>query len=360
MTTAGRLVHEPLSKAHCRGCGLLQRVGMRHLARTDFYERQYSFYERPGAANYDRPRYAAMARWITDAIGGQEPVSVLDAGCGRGWMMAAMRKHLPGARFDGIEPSEQESENARRAGFPVITAKVDERLSLLGSYDLVYSTNVLEHTANPREFLQVLAGSLSDGGVLVIVCPDAAVPNAEFMFSDQNYSFTPEHLAALGRQAGLVPRRWQAAPAVDSIRDKQLMVFSRPSASGGEPDPPRVDPAALYSLRCRYVASYSECSDYLVRSSEGFARVLNFGTSTWSMLLAAYCPDYWARVAACVIDGGAGEFQGRPVVDFASLAEADERLLLVLGVNPYSQDAFARRLTASGRSCVKWNHLICR
>src|SRR5258708_40363121 len=80
MTTAGKLIDEPLSKAQCKTCGVLQRVQIRHLGHTDFYERQYSFYERPGAAIYDKPRYAAMAEWIRSSLARFKPQFILDAG----------------------------------------------------------------------------------------------------------------------------------------------------------------------------------------------------------------------------------------------------------------------------------------
>jgi hypothetical protein len=66
------------------------------------------------------------------------------------------------------------------------------------------------------------------------------------------------------------------------------------------------------------------------------------------------------RVTACTIDGGNGEFQDKPVYDFRSLTiEKDDAV--VLGVNPYTQPEFARRLQATGvPAAIGWSHIVSR
>ena len=56
--------------------------------------------------------------------------------------MEAISKIYPNASIKG-EPSEQESDNARENGFPVITTKLNTQKDIRGEYDLVYSTNVM-------------------------------------------------------------------------------------------------------------------------------------------------------------------------------------------------------------------------
>jgi SAM-dependent methyltransferase len=358
MTTAGKLVEEPLSKAQCASCGLLQRVGVRHLGHTDFYERHYSFYERPGAAVYDKPRYAAMAKWIRDSLPGTAPRLILDAGCGRGWMMHALQAQYPAAAIEGVEPSEQESENARQGGFRVTTAKVDSRLAFDRKYDLIYTVNVVEHTTDPVDFLRSLGNCLADNGLVAIICPDSFKPSAEFMFSDQNYSFTPQLLGKVAKLAGLHVAAWHPSPEIFSVNDKQLMILSKAKP---EPSPKLLGDTSpeLFRERCRYVESYAQCDRYLVNAVRGFTEVVNFGTSTWSLLLAAYCPEYWRSVTACAIDGGSGSFQGKQVNDFGKMPASSQRVF-VLGVNPSGQAALAKRLEAQGAKCVSWSSFIER
>jgi SAM-dependent methyltransferase len=362
MTTAGKLVNEPLSKAQCSSCGLLQRIKVRHLGETEFYERSYSFYERPGANKYDLPRYSAMAEWIKSTLHTFYPSSILDVGCGRGWMMEAISKIYPNASIKGIEPSEQESDNARENGFPVITTKLNTQKDIRGEYDLVYSTNVIEHTTDPIDFLKSLKSLVNNDGFIVLTCPDSSYPNAEFMFSDQNYSFTPGQLIKIAKISGLHLVAWKSAPDVDTLKDKQLLVLSKSHNTSLNDSSEKYLPVnfeKLYFDRCRYVESYLKCDEYLSERVKCFENVYNFGTSTWSLLLAAYCPNYWKKVSRCVIDGGSGVFQGKVVVDFNHLEKSDHNVV-VLGINPFTQSLFSQRFKSKNILFVCWNQIVIR
>lgn len=358
VTTGGRIIAEGLGKSHCRSCGLVQRTRATLLARTDFYETRYSFYDRPGADRFDRERYAQMAAWIRASLP-TTPVNVLDAGCGRGWMLEAMTSALPSARFSGIEPSERESENARRSGFDVVTGRVGSSASA-ARYDLIYSTNVVEHTDAPSNFLKGLREMLTANGRIVITCPDASHPGAEMMFADQNFSFLPEHLGALAAQAGLEVDRWFDPPAHVSLRDKQLVVLRQATAASVKAVTPQIeDKGALYERRRDYLRGWEQCRERLARECCAPAHVYHFGTSTWSFLLAAYCPKYWSQVTSCIIDGGSSEFFGKPVADAegVNLAAGD---VVVFGVDPDRQVSFAERFKDSPARCILWNDLVRR
>ena len=362
MTTAGKIVSEPLAKAQCMSCGILKRVEIRQLGETDFYVNQYSFYERPGAATFDAPRYAEMAKWISDAISPFSPKTAFDAGCGRGWMMQALSKYFPSTSFFGIEPSKQESENARNCGLNVITGKVHAGLQINSSYDLVYSTNVVEHTTDPIDFLTTLRRLTSDGGFVAILCPDSSEPSAEFMFSDQNYSFTPSHLASLALRAGLSMVSSSNRPNVPSLRDKQVVIFRRTENVTRSPLPVKNDVPlpTLLASRSQYILSYVACDNHLVSALRTTQRTINFGTSTWSMLLAAYCPEYWERVTFCTIDNGSGTFLGKRVFDVNSITFEDGDAL-VLGINPVTQRDFADRLAVkTATPCITWSQIVAR
>lgn len=274
--------------------------------------------------------------------------------------MRALRKQYPNATFNGIEPSEQESDIARREGWSVDTAMVNEDYSIDRRFDLVYCTNVVEHTMDPLDFLTRLRELAAPGGRILITCPDASYPNSEFMFSDQKFSFTPIHLLRVAKRAGLRPLNWCSAPTVNSLHDKQLWVFVAEPTQGCEVDEKRFRNVGLDQLfreRSDYVESYIACDSYLEESVRNCDHVYNFGTSTWSMLLRAYCPKYWQVVTACVIDGGQGEFHGRTVEDFRTLRVAGEDAL-VLGVNPLSQPEFKDRFDKAGIKNIAWSHII--
>jgi len=360
MTTAGKFVTESLSKAQCMSCGLLQRVEIRQLGQTDFYEKHYGFYERPGAAVYDRPRYRAMAKWIKNALNEFTPSTILDAGCGRGWMMQAMFDEFPTSSFLGIEPSEQENINARENGLNVIEAKIETNLVLDKRFDLIYSTNVVEHTTNPIDFLEALKRLLNNEGCIVLTCPDSSIPSAEFMFSDQNYSFTPHQLLQLAEKAGLYVAAWKPAPDNPSLRHKQLIILSKNEPSVTKDNLSSTTPIEeLYCRRCEYVQSYVACDEFLQQQIQDCQNIYNFGTSTWSLLLSAYCPNYWQKVTACTIDKvkERSSFQGKPVRSLNELNTGSKDAFM-LGVNPETQSEFQKKLAANGLNCIRWDHII--
>lgn len=361
MTTAGQIVPEPLGKSQCSACGLVQRTSMALLAETDFYEKNYHFYDRPGAELFDRDRYAAMADWIAAALTHQ-PARVLDAGCGRGWMIEAMSHVFPGARFTGIEPSEQESANARANGHEVISDRITKNMSLGQRFDLAYSTNVLEHTISPADFLHGLRSLLEPGGTIVITCADATHVGAEIMFSDQNFSFLPAHLHQLAERANLQVVSWQAAPSHVGLRDKQLAVLKEAASRVSRPGVITVARRSLkrlYELRCDYLNSWTVCNATLAQVCQGARTVYNFGASTWSYLLAGYCPDYWALVTWCMIDRGSGEFFGKPVCDAGEVVVQDGDVI-VMGVDPDTQHRWTERFADSPAKLVTWSDIIAK
>ena len=86
---------------------------------------------------------------------------------------------------------------------------------------------------------------------------------------------------------------------------------------------------------------------------------MNFGASFWSMLLAAYCPEYWNKVEACVVDEESGGlFLGKPVIATETIS-SEAKPLIFLGVNPATQDSLALRLAGYGQ-VVRWNDLVTR
>lgn len=362
MTTTGAILAQPLAKAQCGRCALVQRSADHLLGHTDFYEKRYDFFERPGADRFDRPRYAAMAGWISSAVPFL-PTSVLDAGCGRGWMMEALQEVYPNARFTGIEPSEAESAHARGRGLDVLTGRV----GALGAapprvYDLVYSTNVLEHTTAPIEFLIGLRAMLAPSGLIVITCPDASQPGSEMMFADQNFSFLPVHLGAMAAAAGLAVTARAAAPSTSpALRDKHLVVLRAIAENTARVTPVITpdDAERLYARRCAYFEAWRACAAHLAEATGRAGRVYNFGTSTWSFLLAGYCKEYWARVHSCVIDGGAGRFIDKPVEDAGRLTPARGDAI-VFGVDPAAQQRFAARFSGTEGTLVTWNTIVER
>ncbi len=362
MTTSGMIIDEPLSKAHCAKCGNLQRSEIRLLGETDYYETKYNFYSRPGADIFDKSRYLSMAEWITKAIGNFKPRTILDAGCGRGWMLNAMSKYFPDAILHGIEPSIKDSKIARSLGYDVITCKVDHSLKMNNKYDLIYSTNVIEHTINPKEFLESLSFALSEDGIIVIICPDSTNPSAELMFSDQNYSFIPSNIHEIVKSIELQLISWKLPPDHYTLREKQLVIIAKAinvSKYFSTDQYIEIIPDDLYAARRNYIMSYVKCDKYLCEQMQKSEAVVNFGTSTWAWLISTYCPKYWGQVDYCAIDNGSGDFMGKEVVEYKKITPKD-RLSIMTCVSPHIQQQLKARFENDRFRTVTWDHIIAR
>jgi ubiquinone/menaquinone biosynthesis C-methylase UbiE len=99
-----------------------------------------------------------------------EPASVLDAGCGEGVATAWLADALPGAAIAGVDARPEAIEQARTR-VPAAAFAMGDLYSLPypdRSFDLVVSTEVLEHLERPEAAVAELL-RVSGGHVLVTV-----------------------------------------------------------------------------------------------------------------------------------------------------------------------------------------------
>ena len=94
---------------------------------------------------------------------------ILDAGCGRGWLTNLLGKY---GQPMGIEPIEPVVEHARRL-FPEIRFEVNTpaKIAENESFDLVVSSEVLEHVTDKPRFIADLYRLLRPAGLLVVTTP---------------------------------------------------------------------------------------------------------------------------------------------------------------------------------------------
>lgn len=101
-------------------------------------------------------------------------VRVLDVGCGTGSVTLIANRDR-GNTVRAIEPDPQRAALARSRGLSVHNGLLDEAfLAEDGGFDVVMSSDVVEHTAAPAEFLNMMARALRPGGLLLISVPNVA------------------------------------------------------------------------------------------------------------------------------------------------------------------------------------------
>lgn len=123
--------------------------------------------------------------------------------------------------------------------------------------DLVVCRYLLEHSHQPRDFLQALSMLLADGGKLLIEVPDAsrflAAHDYSFLWEEHLCYFTDDSLQALVTQAGfVVEAMWRFPGALEDA----LAILLRPADS----------PAALSKL-----SEPADVSTLFARFREGFS-----------------------------------------------------------------------------------------
>jgi SAM-dependent methyltransferase len=344
----------------CPSCGVARQGPVAELAdKTEFYRHRYGLYhKRVGTASSELERYDGMAAWILAELGDFEAGSIVDIGCGGGFLLGAVKKARPSIECAGVDPSLENSESARARGFIVVTGTVPgAESSFKRTFDLAVAANVISHITDPHGFLKALSEVIVPSGRVVIYGHNGDIASADLLWADIEFSFCREHLIEIAAKAGLQHVNPNPIPPPPGQEDKYVLVFRRsetPWSAGLDKEKRE----SLLAERRLYFASWQLVAQRL-SGLESSRNVFNFGASFWSMALAAYCPQYWGRVQACVVDGGDGSFFGKPIIKTDSISPDDQRPLIVLGTNPASQSMLARRLSAVG-DVIRWDDLITR
>lgn len=114
-------------------------------------------------------RLAMVLRWAP--LQGKR---VLDVGCGVGVYAAAFGRYTPQAF--GIEVDFARAANARERGVEVIQAAGEALPFRVGSFDLVFSHEVIEHVRDDAGAAAEMARVTASGGRVVIFCPNRWYP----------------------------------------------------------------------------------------------------------------------------------------------------------------------------------------
>jgi SAM-dependent methyltransferase len=164
----------------------------------------------PGYEESEEPRSIQMRRLVAEAIR-QRPdaKTVLDVGAGTGLLVSEAA--AAGLDATGVEPSSALVERAAERGTVLLQGALPHP-SLIGrGFDIVFLVDVIEHVSDPVGLLQAAEAHLAEGGLLVVVTPDAASRAARILgkrwwhlrTAHVGY-FTPPSLDLAAARAGLV------------------------------------------------------------------------------------------------------------------------------------------------------------
>lgn len=160
----------------------------------------------------DHARQVSSRYYIEGLMGGPEkPQKVLDLGCGRGDSVDLFRRFHPDVDWTGVDIGDsQEALQRQRADAHFVTYDGRTIPFPADTFDLVYSSQVLEHVREPAQHLTEIRRVLRPGGVLI-----GSTSQLEPYHSRSYWNFTAFGFVTLAEEAGLKVE--ELRPGIDGV-----------------------------------------------------------------------------------------------------------------------------------------------
>jgi ubiquinone/menaquinone biosynthesis C-methylase UbiE len=138
-----------------------------------FHDHECAYYDERFAIVHDERSARRARQEVEDLLG--RPVgareTVLDVGCGTGWLAAGLPRALPGLSVIGVDLSQGMLERARAAGaWPLLRADAQRLPLATASVDLIVTRGVLHHLPDVPAALTEWRRVLRPGGAVVVAC----------------------------------------------------------------------------------------------------------------------------------------------------------------------------------------------
>lgn len=192
----------PCSVLYCERCGHLQAAVDSNLktAMRAVYQTDNVISTPPGEEGWAAVRCQRLLPYLPFDQGLEK---VMEVGCQDGFTLAKFLQS-PGCEVVGVEPGQVQLTDERIRHLRCFFEDVNEPLE---SYDLVYSSAVLEHVEQPLTFLTQMAQLVKPGGRVIIEVPNAGLQMAEAdlgLYIHEHFShFHTQSLKHLFENAGL-------------------------------------------------------------------------------------------------------------------------------------------------------------
>lgn len=171
----------------CKHCGLNQINRLfTEKTLTDYYTNQYdrdtmyqvSVDDFPNDNLFSVSRGRALAKLFLQK-NLPTPKVVCDLGCGYGHLLYGFAPYFPEAHYIGVEYDLQTKIILERAGFDFRFGGIDDIADLDGTIDVLITSHVFEHVAEPHKFVEQCKSLLSPNGVFIWEMPNSDVFNLQ-------------------------------------------------------------------------------------------------------------------------------------------------------------------------------------
>ena len=154
---------------------------------TEYYQNQSAGFRKSYSALENEViglRIALRAAQVNSLTGRTHPGSMLDVGCGEGFVISQYRSigwHVTGIDFSlaGVEHSNPDCVHLVEQGD--VFQLISDKIAAAEQHDLVWLSNVLEHVLDPVGLLQSLRQLVRPGGLLVVTVPNDGSTYQEFL-----------------------------------------------------------------------------------------------------------------------------------------------------------------------------------
>ncbi len=384
---------EPPQGAHCRACGknnlkayVTASVNGIHTPTSDCeyiyfkcgdcgslneYSETGTFYEKEvdqSFANYYTDVLAGLDDMLypigvfAEAIGPTKDLEFLELGCGFGFSVDFAAKCC-NFLASGIEPGGYGLLGAKALGVNVTSKLLGEgSVHDHKTFDLIYSSEVIEHIAAPGSFVATIAIHLNTSGAAIFT-----TPNANFIANENSNSdvysclfpgehkiiFSPEGLEAILKNSGF------SEVCIIARRNSSLIAFASIGQLPFDPDKiPKNKSASDYSriYLSKVVSTYIAAKQRIPRIGLGLSYRLfkdYVNTSNWEQadkLLSAILPSLRSEVdtdfdtATFKADGGTENY--RDTLELCRICLVKEMYMSQILRLPYPRGgiAFAKHL----------------
>ncbi|UVK53939.1 class I SAM-dependent methyltransferase [Mesorhizobium sp. AR02] len=280
------------------------------------------------------------------------PRSVVEFGAGTGALLEELARRWQLRKALGFEAASQLVASARQrdpARATIRQGYAEEALGeIAGGYDLCLSVNVLEHALSPEAFLSVSRRALSDGGHVLVICPDGDVADTELLFLDHVSSFSQQSLRMVAAAAGLHVTGSVALRG----RQKGFRLTLLNSNATAREAPLDLQYLLLAQARSDFLKGWSEIDDGASEWLDDRPYAM-FGAGEFRNLLRTYAPRLVKGAQALLTDKPlAATLDDRPWLRASEYASAHPQTIIVAAVNPRSWLAVAGKFRGSGMHIV--------